>query len=809
MAFSSTIETIQNARDIAIARGDISGASVLQQTLNSLIVTDLSNPINGIDLLSRNSTVVDTNTFSNLLQPSTFNPNLSIGTSNPNQGDIRTNDRDRLILSDAPPCQYRYHFGYCPVYAPNTSGGCKIFIALYRTCYPSGEINTSRQPVVELMGYIDITSSSQPFSEENDYVDPSTGRKGKIFVSGRKVSSSSMSTAINSLFRFPSLTLYAASDGIGIFRESTTVDTSFILDNLFNPIITSSVGVPPKGKLIDWANELANSFDKCDSSANTICIESKTVMQIENIIEITDTQVGKRYCDTKDKVVVPQTRRLLRVESRPVSAISNFEQFVQVPNKPCMLGIPRAFQAVNVYEEEIGYPCYATAGFNGGVIDYSERSTVTTTEFGEITTVYISERPDPNCPFEEVDAEYTEDDPANPCFGIVKRNITRKYIDGRIVPQSSGVFVRYFRKQDSDCSVETIKIFHPLDLGRDVVVGRVKTVTTGLFNFSQSVDFIATSPDQSIDSKQYFYDVYGNGVCDSNPFFAVSYGHFDGSGSLSSFGTNKSPSKSTYSQYRLMALNPTETKFTFYTNGIPTQSKDIYAINFYRESLSDKLDAGNFQLTLSQLNGDAFANNVYTGSNVLPSGSGVLLKLIDNSSVADWETCKNDPYASYDIVSGSLVSGIYSTSNRHTYGIVYPNLGIIVLDPSKLNSTLSFNTVTGSNLNGDNAYKLFASLSGSLTYNEPVKARNTKYKTTNHYYIRVDSSLANFSSNPTYVSGEDNYFAQECFMDNPVTYITTIGLYNDFNELLAVAKLSKPIMKSFDNDVQIQIRLNW
>lgn len=90
-----------------------------------------------------------------------------------------------------------------------------------------------------------------------------------------------------------------------------------------------------------------------------------------------------------------------------------------------------------------------------------------------------------------------------------------------------------------------------------------------------------------------------------------------------------------------------------------------------------------------------------------------------------------------------------------------------------------------------------------------MKARNVKYKRSNRYFVRVNAAYANYTNNPTYVSGSDGYIAHNCFKKDPQTYITTVGLYNDFNELLAVAKLSQPIPKTFDNDVLIKIRLNW
>jgi hypothetical protein len=90
--------------------------------------------------------------------------------------------------------------------------------------------------------------------------------------------------------------------------------------------------------------------------------------------------------------------------------------------------------------------------------------------------------------------------------------------------------------------------------------------------------------------------------------------------------------------------------------------------------------------------------------------------------------------------------------------------------------------------------------------------RTVKQKTTNHYFIRIPVDEANYSTNPTYLTEDTTkvgHLKYDCFIDNPITYITTVGLYNDTNELLAIAKLNKPIQKSYENDILIKIRLNW
>ena len=45
--------------------------------------------------------------------------------------------------------------------------------------------------------------------------------------------------------------------------------------------------------------------------------------------------------------------------------------------------------------------------------------------------------------------------------------------------------------------------------------------------------------------------------------------------------------------------------------------------------------------------------------------------------------------------------------------------------------------------------------------------------------------------------------------NNPKVYITTVGLYNDANELLAVAKLSQPLSKDFTKEALIRIKLDY
>ena len=379
------------------------------------------------------------------------------------------------------------------------------------------------------------------------------------------------------------------------------------------------------------------------------------------------------------------------------------------------------------------------------------------------------------------------------------------------------------QRTKENCGESAIKTTHPFLFGADVLTGIKKNTIKGLFNYSQSLECYHTGSTQSSSSKDYYYEITDCDNCKKTAYFAVAYGNSKGSGSISSgYEADDSPSKAIYSQYRLLSLDPLETNFSFYDTGSSETPNDVYIINFYRDGLSDKLDIGNFEINLAALSGSGKVNSQHTGSKVQISGSNPkILRLIDNSSqIANRDVCVDDPNHYYEIVSGSLQDGVHSSGTGTvstntqitTFGIVYPNLGVIVLDGAKLNEYITFNSVTGSNINGDNSYKLFTAISGAAVLGYPMKGRNVKTKTTNHYFVRIPSKDANYSNNPTYtqqLGNQKGKIKNQCFVDNPMSYITTVGLYNNNKELLAVAKLSRPIKKTRENDVLIKIRLNW
>ena len=116
---------------------------------------------------------------------------------------------------------------------------------------------------------------------------------------------------------------------------------------------------------------------------------------------------------------------------------------------------------------------------------------------------------------------------------------------------------------------------------------------------------------------------------------------------------------------------------------------------------------------------------------------------------------------------------------------------------------------------------------GAIKRGGSFKARSTEFVPSKHYFIRVKNTDFNYSNNPSFVlNGKEaselhengngptrEYWVgrlrYEDFIDDPKSYITTIGLYNENNELVAVAKLSVPILKSFDTETLIKVKLDF
>jgi hypothetical protein len=356
----------------------------------------------------------------------------------------------------------------------------------------------------------------------------------------------------------------------------------------------------------------------------------------------------------------------------------------------------------------------------------------------------------------------------------------------------------------------TYNIFTTLDPLEDITSLRGTEVTTGLWsNDTGSLSTVFTQSAQVATSGEYYYDLYnGASSTTSDIQFSVAYGHVSGGGSptLATLNTSTLPTQVTYVQYRNILLASDVEKFAF--DGV--DSDDIYVINLQRSRIRQALDPGNWQLGLS--------------------GSKGLRTFIDNSGLGTAVVGNLVANNVYEIRSGSLSTTPNVFAGDSTvYGLVFPDYGVIILNPSAISSSVGFSgsnsslnartlttapfaPYTGSNAGTTYQYQhegLVRSISSSMAAGNPFIARSAETITSTNYFIRLRNSQYNFSNNPTYYTGSNPQNVLEPFRVKPITYPTTIGLYNDQNELLAVAKLSRPIQKSNDKEALIRVRLDF
>ncbi len=360
------------------------------------------------------------------------------------------------------------------------------------------------------------------------------------------------------------------------------------------------------------------------------------------------------------------------------------------------------------------------------------------------------------------------------------------------------------------------KIFTRFDMG-DIVPNQQETITRAMWsgNVGNLLTFFTGSTLTDTQTR-YYYDIYNSssGACGSDVQFSIAYGHKNGSGSADEGGqVNDTPTRAIYGQYRLKCMEGDTPRFTI--GGRTTDH--IYVINIARSRMREWVDEGNIEINLAHLSGSKFMAgggnlNAHTGSNVRLLGNGAVLRLIDDSTLNSATVTELGEV--YNIVSGSIEDGVYQSAT-HIFGHLYRRQGIVVLNADKLDETASFGSVTGSEVAGDNAYKLFLAMSGAALLTDTsgdylgFAARSAENVKSTHYFCRIKNGDYNFSNNPTFVTGSEGDLAEPTFINNPVVYVTTVGLFNERKELLAVAKTSKALQKTYTKELLVQVKLEF
>jgi hypothetical protein len=283
---------------------------------------------------------------------------------------------------------------------------------------------------------------------------------------------------------------------------------------------------------------------------------------------------------------------------------------------------------------------------------------------------------------------------------------------------------------------------------------------------------------------EYYLDVYqtASSATNAEVQFDIQYGNIKGSGSapINPSIVGYSPSRTVYGQYRNLVFGTENTYFSF--DNYATTASDIYAINISRNRYKQSIQPGTFNLTLA-------------------SGSATI-KLTDDSNTTSLTRFIGENRVFY-IISGSNGNAYTSSAAATYYGVMLPDLGVIVLNAS---GTLSPYIQVPSQATSSvyNHTKLYNSIVAGANF----QAQSQEVVSSRYFFTRVKNSEFNYTSNPSIIDDNGNLL-YNTLINNPQTYVTTVGMYNDNNELVAVAKLSKPLTKDFTKEALIRIKLDY
>jgi hypothetical protein len=306
-------------------------------------------------------------------------------------------------------------------------------------------------------------------------------------------------------------------------------------------------------------------------------------------------------------------------------------------------------------------------------------------------------------------------------------------------------------------------------------------------------EFYTSSVQAAGSSGNYYLSVYqtASNLSTAQVQFDIAYADSIGSGSTlyNTLVPENSYTKTIYGQYRSLILEDENASFTFGTGNNVTTGSFFWVLSIERANYKQSLFPGSLNLQLS--------------------GSGGTINLTDDSLDNPVSVFLGSTRV-YQLISGSNgtagnLSGNGYVTNSGSYGLVFPDLGTILLNPYALSQSIEVFPSRSNNSDGLNTQRLFEAISLGDSF-----ALNSQETITSDYvFVRARNSEFNYSENPSFISGSTGEVIYSNFINAPQVYITTVGMYNDSNDLLAVAKMSRPLLKDFTKEALVRVKLDF
>jgi hypothetical protein len=310
----------------------------------------------------------------------------------------------------------------------------------------------------------------------------------------------------------------------------------------------------------------------------------------------------------------------------------------------------------------------------------------------------------------------------------------------------------------------------------------------------------------------------------ANHIFDLTIGYSNESGLSSSANTQNADKINLYNQMAqvLVGHDPTGNIRRFDEDGdltAGTKLDEVVFVNFARLLNKDEVKKGSFTLEFG-LDEDYQTASFDAGENFRKR-----VQCSDLSGTTSYLV--NSPAGEYGILYATSSTGTSYLENEEVpVGLVFYQAGVAVISgslfrPSDEGGLLDAATMDavpfGDPIVNDNGRTGFDFVSGSSVSGSCSSIRNRIYNISFNnttelnstiYFCRASHNEFNYSSNPTYLSSSQ-IRVKDSTLDEPVSYITTVGLYSANNELLAVAKVSEPLKKTPDTELTLRVRLDY
>ena len=280
-----------------------------------------------------------------------------------------------------------------------------------------------------------------------------------------------------------------------------------------------------------------------------------------------------------------------------------------------------------------------------------------------------------------------------------------------------------------------------------------------------------------------------------NKGFTFKYSEFAGIGIDRFLGTSGS---------FLVDKTTTGTLSTEYKVLVYSSIKELYYANFLSSSFGDTAQtaslipgadtAGDRLVGPNQSTGYySYPQTTLSQSRFFPTGSGVEIAVFSIPSSIygtqikpgsfSWTDNSNDPGSLTDDGEGNIISGSTVVGN-----IIYQH-GLVIIT----NQNGAF---------GNGVSDLIDNTNVTCSFQSTVTIYESQYKCT------ITENDFNFSTNPSILSGSEGQLYSFTTASYFAPYVSTVGLYNDNQELVAVAKLAQPVPTSATTDMSIVINLD-